>query len=216
MPASNQKRTVNTGYDQLDIHNMNPQDDNICLVIVFNHKFEKNIEILEEIYRNRFKNIFFLMPFYEGNNPKIIPVYESSYNFQGYFTQAFSRYYNPRFTHYVFIADDMLLNPAINANNILNTLELDNDSGYIQDLVPLSAPAFSWSHVLPAIRIFNNSGYIHFEQELPNREEAKGFFLNNKVIAQDLTRKNLFWPHNGQWRIFLSGILYLLKPQLCH
>ena len=59
--------------------------NSVCIVVVFNHRFEENVEKLKEIYKNRFSKVVFLMPFYTGDDRDIISVYESSYQFHGYF-----------------------------------------------------------------------------------------------------------------------------------
>ncbi|MBR1398176.1 MAG: hypothetical protein IJ563_11690, partial [Selenomonadaceae bacterium] len=60
---------------------------NICLIILFNHKYVQNVKILDKIYSNRFSSIYYVMPFYNGelngvdgvDESHIITVYESSY-----------------------------------------------------------------------------------------------------------------------------------------
>jgi len=55
-----------------------------ALILIYNHRYDKNIEILEKIYSKRFSVIFHLVPFYDGNRDNVIPVYENSYYFEGY------------------------------------------------------------------------------------------------------------------------------------
>ena len=90
-----------------------------CLIIIFNHRFDKNIPVLEKIYSGRFSNIFFLVPFYNGDKENVIPVYESSHFFQSFLAQGYNRFAKDEFTHYIFTGDDCLLNPALNENNFL-------------------------------------------------------------------------------------------------
>lgn len=35
----------------------------VCLGIIFNHKYNKNVEIIESIYKDRFKNVYYIIPF---------------------------------------------------------------------------------------------------------------------------------------------------------
>ncbi|HTD94780.1 MAG TPA: hypothetical protein VK644_13240, partial [Chitinophagaceae bacterium] len=92
---------------------------NACLVIVFNHRYDKNIPVLERMYSGRFRHIYFLVPFYDGAHPNVIPVYESSNFFQSYFAQGFHRFFREEFTHYIFLGDDCVLNPSITESNVL-------------------------------------------------------------------------------------------------
>lgn len=102
----------------------------VALVIIFNHKFNKNIKVLREIYANRFSNIFFLVPFYEGTETDVIPVYENSYYFQGYLAQGFRQFYQDYFEQYFFVADDMVINPAMNENNYTSFFGINSTDNY--------------------------------------------------------------------------------------
>ena len=49
---------------------------------------------------------------------EVIPVYETSIHFQGFFAQAYSHL--PKdFDYYIFCADDLILNPQLNEDNII-------------------------------------------------------------------------------------------------
>lgn len=108
-----------------------------ALIIIFNHRYDKNIDILEKIYRHRFRNIFFLVPFYDGSNPNVIPVYENSYYFQGYIAQGYRHYSNSEYSHYLFVADDLLLNPEINEDNYRDFFHLADDEGFLPEVFSL-------------------------------------------------------------------------------
>ena len=56
----------------------------VALIIIYNHQYNKNIDVLERIYKDRFHDIYHLVPFYRGDRKNVIPVYESSHYFQGY------------------------------------------------------------------------------------------------------------------------------------
>ena len=84
----------------------------VCLVIEFNHRFDKNLPLLRKIYGERFSEIRFLMPFYDGADADVIPVYESSWQFQGYLIQAYEKLKDIPCTHYLFIGDDLIINPT--------------------------------------------------------------------------------------------------------
>jgi hypothetical protein len=109
----------------------------VALVVIFNHRYDSNIEQVERIYRKRFSYIYHLVPFYDGDRPNVIPVYESSHRFQGYIAQAMWAISPPRadFSHYLFIADDLLLNPAIDETNCRQHFRLANeDTSFINFL----------------------------------------------------------------------------------
>jgi hypothetical protein len=110
---------------------------NIALVIVFNHRYEQNIEKLEGIYAGRFQHIYYLVPFYDGDHPRVIPVYENSYYYQGYIAQGFRSYFEEKYSHYFFVADDLVLNPVINERNLMEHFSLKDDACFIEELLGL-------------------------------------------------------------------------------
>lgn len=104
----------------------------VALVIIYNHKFEKNVERLESIYNKSFSNIFHVMPFYMGDKKNIISIYDHSYYFQGYVAQAYQILkMKGDFEHFMFIADDMILHPDLNENTYASMLSLDENSSFI-------------------------------------------------------------------------------------
>lgn len=111
----------------------------VALVFIFNHRYDKNIPILEERYKDRFSNIFHLVPFYDAEKDNVIPVYEHSFYFQGYIAQA-SRELKSKgdFDHFIFVGDDLLLHPKVNENNYKEFFRIQKDDSFItfiRDLV---------------------------------------------------------------------------------
>src|SRR6267142_2302156 len=102
-----------------------------ALVVMYNHKYEKNIPTVEAIYRGRFEDIFHLVPFHTGTQSNVIPVYENSHFFQGYIAQGLRSFFRPHFTHYIFAADDLVLNPASSRANYQAYFELDAELSWI-------------------------------------------------------------------------------------
>ncbi|RZK36520.1 MAG: hypothetical protein EOO61_10240 [Hymenobacter sp.] len=162
---------------------------------------------MEKLYEPRFQHIFFLVPFYTGTNPRVIPVYESSLYFQSYFAQGYKSFYRPEFTHYLFIGDDLILNPAVNERNYAQLLRLDAKSSYLPDLRPLHEPAPSlflsqdshpaganWAHTFRGITFFENRKGSQAQAELPTYEEALQQFAAHGVRIRPLAYYNIFGP----------------------
>ncbi len=116
----------------------------VALVIIYNHQYNQNIDILERMYKNRFSNIYHLVPFYKDDKSNVIPVYCSSYCFQGYVAQGFKNYFNEDFDHYFFIGDDLILNPLINESNYREHLKLEKEACFIPRLSPLNESKVFW------------------------------------------------------------------------
>ncbi len=106
----------------------------VALIFIFNHKYDKNIEVLENIYKDRFSNIYYLVPFYEGSKANVIPVYENSIYFQGYLSQGLKHYFNEKYEHYFFIADDLILNPEINEHNYKEHFNIGSADNFIPEI----------------------------------------------------------------------------------
>ena len=56
-----------------------------------------------------------------SEDDEVIPIYETSINFQGYIAQSYS-HFTKNCDYYIFCADDLLLNPDFNENNIIERL----------------------------------------------------------------------------------------------
>lgn len=120
----------------------------VKLVSVFNHRFDKNIDILKRIYGSRFSNIQFLVPFYDGADEAVIPVkHNVSYNFQGFFWEGLEKYYDDNIDYYLFLADDAILNPRLNETNIIDSLLPGGETAYITGIYKLNKPyGIEWAH----------------------------------------------------------------------
>lgn len=179
----------------------------VCLVIIFNHKYNKNIKILEEMYANRFHNLYYIVPFYSEklhgvSADKIIPVFETSYCFQGYIAQAYNKIKNTRYEHYIFIGDDQILNPKLDENNIINELGIKKGQSYIKEIIPygeiskgsLKDQSNKLYNIITAFRI---NGGVNYKNEIPSYEEAKkkceqiGLKISDKLPLSFFMEKGL-------------------------
>jgi hypothetical protein len=174
-----------------------------CLLIVFNHRFDKNIPVLEKVYSSQFSHIYFLVPFYNGNHPNIIPVYESSNFFQSYFAQGYNRFFKEEFTHYIITGDDCLLNPSVNENNFLEQMGLPEKTDLISGFIELHKISGSaWWHTFKAVDFFGNRKGAEIKRELPPYEDAVKKFRQHGMDVQPLTKQNIFGnqtPAGKKW-----------------
>lgn len=102
----------------------------VCLLIIYNHRYDANIDKLERIYQSRFSDIYHIMPFYDGTRENVISVYECSFRFEGYVAQALKSIHED-YEHYLFVADDVVLNPTINQENYRDWFGVDEHSAFI-------------------------------------------------------------------------------------
>lgn len=152
----------------------------IALLIIYNHRYDKNIPVLENIYRDRFSNIFHIIPFYDGNKENVIPVYENSFFFQGYISQAYNHLKNKGFTHYFYVADDMLLNPVLNENNLFDKMELSHDECFLDYLHILSELDWRW-YQLRAMKYKIKQRGVEIGNVLPPKETAIEQFKKHNI-----------------------------------
>jgi hypothetical protein len=179
-----------------------------CLVIVFNHRYDRNIPVLEKMYRPRFRHIRFLVPFYDGDREDVIPVYESSHYFQSYFAQGFHGFFKDEFSHYIFIGDDCILNPAVNEGNLEEVLGLEPGADFITGLNGfVQDRGIPWWHTFKGIDFFGNRKGAEIARELPSRDEAVARFKRHGIEVKPLTRQQIFGtqtpPGKSAWKYWL-------------
>jgi hypothetical protein len=175
----------------------------VVLLILFNHNYEKNIERLEALYKSRFSNLYFIMPFYEGNKDNVLPVYENSFYFQGYIAQALKQIKEKTFGHYLIIGDDLILNPRINETNFKAYFKLDADSGFIpkpflindvKEKGPFRPFAPIWGHERSAINFSIAQKGIEVSRYLPSYEDANNKLKNHGVDFTSKIPARMFIP----------------------
>ncbi len=180
-----------------------------CLIIVFNHRYDKNIPVLEKIYAGRFSHIYFLVPFYNGDHPKVIPVYESSHYFQSFFAQGYNRFYQEDFTHYIFVGDDCILNPLLNEHNFLEQTGLTEKTDFVPEFIQFHTLAGNpWWHTFKGIDFFSNRKGAEIKRELPSREEAVVRFRKHGLDVQPVTQQNIFGDKKPAAKKWLEYYLF--------
>jgi hypothetical protein len=164
----------------------------VALIIIYNHQYNKNIDVLESIYQGKFSNIYHLVPFYNGNKRNVIPVYECSYYFQGYIAQGLKNYFREEYTHYFFIADDLILNPAINENNYQDFFGVDDTGCFIPDFITVHERKEWWSRIHDAYTWRIKLPGIEAADQLPKNEEALARFYEKGLTIQPLRFDHLW------------------------
>ena len=197
----------------------------VALIIIYNHRYDRNVEIVEGIYRPRFSHIFHLMPFYDGDKENVIPVYDNSIYFQGYVAQGFRHFFHKDYAHYFFIADDMILNPVINEKNYTEWFALEEDTCFITSLNDVPASKY-WSHYRSAVhfnpfynKAFNTRG-VEISGILPAKEEALKKMEAWGIKNTPVLFKNVYGNFFEKWKykmkllmedIFVQHVFYPKK-----
>ena len=164
----------------------------VCLIVVFNHRYDKNLPILEDLYSERFSNRYYLMPFYDGDMENVIPVFGRSIFFQGYIAQAANVFVKKEYKHYLFVADDMIIHPNINEKNYRDYFEVKDGQSFISELRPLQDMGSFWIGTLSAVFYFQKQKYVEVSNEIPSKKEATLQLERHGVEIRPLSRKEIF------------------------
>ena len=185
--------------------------EKIAVFIVYNHRYDKNIPILDKIYDGRFSYVYHLVPFYDGNKENVFAVYDSSYYFQNYIAQAYQHIKDKDFTHFLVVADDMIINPSINENNIFEKMGISRSDCYISRLSILQERKNFWKWTIEALKYKVKQPGVEVKNELPAKEEAeKRFGYHNLPIGKIPFKRIL----TRDFRMFYNRIIRKLPFSL--
>ncbi|HVG14342.1 MAG TPA: hypothetical protein VM935_05245 [Chitinophagaceae bacterium] len=188
-----------------------------ALIILFNHNYEANLSRLDEIYKNRFEDVYYIMPFYTGNRKDIITVYESSFYFQGFIAKALDQIKDQKYEHYIVIGDDVLLHPVISDANYKNYFQIDADMAFIPGMFLLNdihetrpnrpmAPFWPW--LLKAIDFRIDQEGTEVKNFLPTYEEALAKLKHHGYHFTPEVSTGMFYYRNYFKRTTKENVLY--------
>ncbi len=183
----------------------------VALIIIYNHQYNENIEVLEKVYKNKFSDVYHLIPFYTGQKSNVIPVYCRSYYFQGYIAQALNRFYKKEYDHYFFVADDMILNPKINENNYTEYLNLDENSSFLPELISLHETKEVWPWTKNAVNYQSNIPGVEAKKHIPNYKSALERFGKYNLKIKPLKYEQI-WNRFAKDEILLKKEYNLSYP----
>ena len=170
----------------------------VALLIVYNHRYDKNISRLEEIHKQKFSHRFHIIPFYDGENEidgEIVPVVGHSWYFQGYLCQAYQyiriKYGDDYFTHYFVVADDMLVNPKLNEHNLWSEIGIDEKDDFFPEFIELQSIKFSW-RIHQALNYKRTIPGVEINGELPSKEDAQERFKKHKISCDRIPMSSIF------------------------
>lgn len=164
----------------------------VALLVIYNHRYDNNIARVRQIYAQRFSHIYHVMPFYNGSEDNVIPVFESSYYFSGYISQAYAHLQKMGFTHFFVVADDMILNPVINEYSLWTELGIGYDDSYIDEIVCFQHGGKRWwRRIIDALDYTPNQLGIELKGILPSKEEAEYRFDFHHLPYTPIPRKEL-------------------------
>ena len=180
----------------------------VALLIIYNHRYDKNIPLLEKIYGGRFTHLYHIIPYYDGTKDNVLTVYDSSFYFESYIAQAYQQIKDKGFSHFFFIADDMILNPEINENSLFEFTGIPEDYCWINDFRDYKSHPYS----VPVCTPIYKKG-IEVYKQLPSVKDvcssfdAKGLcYFPSRVYAV----KDLLYNIVRKWASFCyKDLIYL-------
>lgn len=185
-------------------------DTKIALLIIYNHRYDKNISRINQIYSGRFEHIYHIVPFYDGDLENVIPVYENSFQFQGYICQAYQHLKDKGFTHFIAVADDMVINPTLNAHNFFELTGIDHYSCFTHEFKDSITINRKWWHNKDIVRFSVFHRGVEIDNILPSTEQALQAFSSHGFQ----TRLVPEWPYNKLRRPIKEFILRIRRMLL--
>lgn len=151
------------------------------------------------------------MPFYQGNHPHTIPIYESSLHFQNYFAQANTTLPQDA-DYYVICGDDMILHPDLDEQNIIDFIGC-HDKAYVKYINAITDHSFAWHRFKEALRFLDDYRAIPFREMMPSREELIEIYSRHNIEITDIGLKNCkgVWDKTVTWERIKAGLKFLFS-----
>jgi hypothetical protein len=174
----------------------------VCLAIIQNHQYVRNIRELNRIYKDRFDHIVHIVPFYQGTDENVIAVFENSHYFEGFIAQATSSVLSKLdHDHYIFIADDLILNPCVTQNNYREYFSLFSlDTCFLPGFQPFSTLDHQWPRSNESLAWRIDKPGVEVSNFLPSVNEARRKFRALNISFDPVSRRGLWarWPKVGR------------------
>lgn len=168
---------------------------------------------MRQIYGNKIFNALLSW----GGKTDVISVYDSSYYFQGFITQAYARLMEMDVEYFLFIADDLMIHPEIDEWNAAQKLGLSKEKEiFCFNLSELNQrESFEWTSMRGSSEPFVRPG-MEWHNELPFKEDAFALFrefmgkeyprVYNEEFFQECTyseeEREAFYRSNGStWEV---------------
>lgn len=192
----------------------------VSALFLFNSRFEPNVPVLDELYRERFSRRRYIMPFATKRQDNVIPVREVGWYFSGHLAQAADAFIEPDVTHYVVISDDLFVNPTVNEHNFLDKLGISERSAWITSLAVTDSLRNNWEWAADAAYHFRRMSATDAFRLLPPPAEAMARYQRLGLsparspmprTAADLRFAFGTLPRNSR-AIFMESLTMLGKP----
>ena len=183
------------------------KNNKIALLIIYNHRYDKNIPRIDQVYAGRFSHVFHIVPFYDGEKENVIPVYDNSFQFQGYISQAYQHLKDKGFTHYVAVADDMVINPQLNEHNFFELSGIQENACFTHSFRDVKTLNPGWWHTRDIVRFSTFHRGVEIDNILPSIEQAQQLFAAHGFKTRLVSE----WPYQNMRRPVKEFILQIRR-----
>jgi hypothetical protein len=114
------------------------------------------------MYGKRFSSVTHLIPNYAGDREDVVPVFGNGHRFHSFVAQAYHHLAPLDADHYLFIGDDLILNPAIEEKTVPTAFGLQGDRCFLPFILPLwdldryyglAHDAYYWRPTMPGAEV---------------------------------------------------------------
>jgi len=190
----------------------------ICICVLMNHPYLRNLPLLRRLYQDRCSRLVFLVPFERVDDEDVITVYRGSYCHAAYVCDARSVLADIDCDFFVFVHDDVILNPRIDEATFSKFFPLGPNDGFIPGVgnLPEYFGEWSWYYGFVAKALFPKSilfgGGVEFAnmaKYLPGREAVANKLTSLGVSFRstvNLSTRHFDDVEHGPSRILLHGL----------
>ena len=119
----------------------------ICFI--FNHPYPAQIPVIKSIFKERFSNILFLIPFYrDDSDSDVFTVYRGAFSFDGMIVEAREKIKETfkDCSHVLFVHNDLLLSGQYRETTAASLLGIGGDQKcYLSNIWKINGSVHSWS-----------------------------------------------------------------------
>lgn len=164
-----------------------------CLVVFYNHHFPENIGRINALYESRFDEVVHLLPFLEEETSDTVSVARSSHSFSGFFHDARSVLRSSACERFLFIADDLLLNPKVNSHSLDDCFGLSGaEDAFVATLKSFDTQTSFWRHASSALSFHLLTQARDLRHALPSRPEAFALLERHNVASHSVKLRALY------------------------
>ena len=174
------------------------------LCVMFNHPYVKNIPLIRQMLCPSFDSVVFVIPYTVSSDEDVVTSYRGSYGFHGYVVDVAEKLLQSDTDYFFFMQDDVVLNPHLRGDILVEKLRLKDGGAFIPAFRPLAGELRDWDWTLAAIwkilfpmNRMNGSGAEQWLAALPDAEQnfsrlRTKYGFNFQPVTFDRSNRHVF------------------------